>query len=142
MYSNYRVAASSIAVYFRPENDFASIRRLHVHIILFLDPGPVLTDISDVRMIPNHKATLYDGTTETTRGAKIKHYCSTKRLIPYSSGDSSFASGAGANPTLQWYWLVHFYTDLYDDEDVTIYFDVKIKYYTTLSRATSVPNES
>lgn len=142
MYSNYRVASSSIRVYFRPEESFKSISRLHAFIIPLLDPGPVLTDISDVRMIPNHKATVYDGSTESTRGAKLKHYMSTKHLVPYSATSSGLASGYNANPTLMWYWLVYFYTDIYDDEEVDIYFDVKIRYYTSLTRATNIPNES
>lgn len=142
MYSNYRVASSAIRIYFRPEEDYKSISRLHAFIIPLLDPGPVLTDISDVRMIPNHKATVYDGSTESTRGAKLKHYMSTKHLVPYSPSTSGFASGYTNNPTLNWYWIVMFYTDIYDDEEVDIYFDVKIRYYTSLTRATNVPNES
>lgn len=141
LYTNFRVTSSAISVYFRPEETYAKMRRLHAMIIP-LRSAPVLTDISDVRMIPNHKETTYDGETESTKGAKMKHYMSTKRIIPeVTSGDLALSGTYAGNPTTVWLWLVYFYTDTYDDEEIDIYFDVKIKYYTILSR-TGVPNES
>lgn len=142
MYSNYRVASSAIRVYFRPAEEYRNISRLHAFIIPFLSASPTLTDVSDVRMIPNHRETTYDGANESTKGAKMKHYISTKRLIPYSAADQGFAGNTAGNPTLNWYWIVLFYTDVYDDDVVDIYFDVKIRYYTSLTRASSVPDES
>lgn len=101
-----------------------------------------MTDISDVRMLPMRVETTYDGAQETTKGAKMKNYCSTRRVFNEgSSADFGFTSAYSTNPSGTWYWLVHFYTDVYDDEEVDIYFDVKIKYYTILSRG-DMPNES
>lgn len=93
-------------------------------------------------MIPYAKETTYDGLTETTRGAKHKHYLSSKQLYPeFSTGDYGFCGSYLAVPAYQWYWIVLFYTDVYDDEEVDIYFDVKIKYYTILAKG-GVTNES
>lgn len=142
MYTNYRVTSSSISVYFRPESTYANMRRLHAMIIPMVSSTPVLTDISDVRNIPYHKETTYDGVTESTKGAKMKHYHSTKRAVPiYNPNDFDFSAAYTANPLLAWHWIVFFYAEEFDDEEVDIYFDVKIKYYTILTRY-GVPNES
>lgn len=140
---NFICPASSISVYFRPEETYASIRRLHVHVIPMRSSTPILTDISDVRVIPLRKATTYDGNTESTKGALIKNYCSTKRLLMLSSNDGACEGSYSGNPANNgsWYWIVHFYTDVYDDEEVDIYFDVKIKYYTRINRSNQ-PDES
>lgn len=103
---------------------------------------PILTDVSDVRNIPMRVETTYDGVTESTKGAKCKHYCTTRRVFPEaSSKDFGFTAGYSTVPVGSWYWIVLFYTEEYDDEDIDIYFDVKIKYYTVMSRS-DVPNES
>lgn len=142
LYTYYRCPSSSIRVYFRAEETYASIRRLHAFLIPMRIPNPVLTDISDVRNIPLRIETTYDGETESTKGAKMKHYCSTRKIFTEgTSTDFGFTSGYATVPSGQWYWIVHFYTDVYDTEEVDIYFDVKIKYYTILSRS-DVPNES
>lgn len=142
LYAYYRAPASSIKIYFRAEETYASIRRLHAFIVPLRIPNPVMTDISDVRMLSFHVGTTYDGATETTRGAVMKHYISTRKIFNEgSTNDFGFTGSYNSNPSGQWYWIVHFYTDVYDDEEVDIYFDVKIKYYTVLSRA-DVPNES
>jgi len=93
-----------------------------------------MTDISDVRMMPLRRATTYDGETESTKGAFVGNYSSTKRVCNVASNDTDAEGSYAGVGTLQWYWLVHFYTDVYDDEEVDIYFDVKISYYTLLSR--------
>lgn len=142
MYNFYRVASSSIKVYFRPEETYAGIRRLHVSVIPMRINNPIMTDISDVRMLPFQRSTAYDGATETTKGCIIKNYMSSGRLLTEaSSKDFGYSAAYTGNPTGLWYWIVHFYTDVYDDEEVDIYFDVKIKYYTLLSRS-GMPNES
>lgn len=140
---NFVCPASSIRVYFRPEATYADIRRLHVSVIPSRGYNPTMTDISDVRMMPFRKSTTYDGSTESTRGAQISNYCSTKRLINLSSNDGACEGSYAGNPASNgaWYWIVHFYTDVYIDEEVDIFFDVKIKYYTRLNR-TNPPDES
>lgn len=118
------------------------MRRLHVFVFPFRSVNPVLTDVSDMRMIPKRKETVYDGLTETTRGCKIKHYSGTKFIYgDATANDASFEGTYAANPAAGWYWIVCFYTDVFDDEEVDIYFDVKIKYYCKLVRS-GVPNES
>lgn len=141
-FTNFRVTASSIRIYFRPESTYASMRRLHAMIIPTAGPAMALSDISDARMMPYHKETTYDGLTETTKGAKLKHYMSSQRFIPdYSSKDRDYTGLYNGNPGIVWYWTVYFYTEEFDDEEVDIYFDVKINYYTSLTRF-SVPQES
>lgn len=142
MYSNYRVTASAIRAYFRPESTYADVRRLHAFILPYNDSAPVLSDISDTRMMPQSRETVYDGATESTKGAKLKHYMSTQKINPvYTSADAGNQAAYSANPTNVWFWLIIFYLEEYDDEEVDIYFDVKIKYYSILQRS-FVPNES
>lgn len=101
-----------------------------------------MTDVSDVRNIPKRVETTYDGNNESTKGAKVKSYASTTNVFGEGlSGDYGFTSSYSSNPSGTWYWIVHFYTDVYDDEEVDIYFDVKIKYYSVITRG-DVPNES
>lgn len=142
MYTNYRVTASAIRVYFRPDAANSTIRRLHAVLMPFASNSPTLLDISDVRMIPYHKETTYDGLTETTRGARLKHYMTMQKFVPtYKTTESSYQA-AGGNPTLGWYWIVYFYTDeLSGAASMDVVFDVKIKYYAIVSRY-SVPDES
>lgn len=141
LYTNFAAKSSSIKVYFQIEPDYANLRRLHAFIIPLRQVAPLLTDISDVRMIPGAIETTYDGETESTRGAKMKHYMSTRRLFRESSSvDVSMAGTYSANPSTQWFWIVHFYTDQVT-EDLVVNFDVKIKFYTVLTR-TSQPDES
>lgn len=141
MYANYSTPASSIRVYFRVEPLYATVRRLHAAIIPLRSAAPVLTDPADVRMIPNSRHTTYDGLVEGTKGAKMINYMSSRKLIQASSTSTSYEGSYAGNPGTIWYWLVYFYADDYDDEEVDIYFDVKIKYYTLLARG-DVPNES
>lgn len=142
-YSNFICPASKIAIFFRPEETYAGIRRLHARVIACRGYNPVMTDISDVRQMPLQRATCYDGITESTNGARLSHYCTTRRVCNIKSNDVSCEGSYNGNVSgsAAWYWLVHFYTDVYDDEEVDIYFDVRIKYYTLLSR-NAPPNES
>lgn len=142
-YSNFICPASKIGIYFRPEETYASIRRLHARVIACRGYAPVMTDISDVRMMPLQKATCYDGGTESTKGARLSHYCTTRKVCNLQPNDAGCEGSYNGNVSgaAAWYWLVHFYTDVYDDEEVDIYFDVKISYYTLLSR-NAPPNES
>jgi len=143
MFTNFNARSSSIRVYFRPEELFANIRRLHCFVFPLRVASITTTDPSDVRMIPNCKETTYDGSCESTRGAKMKHYSSVKRVITETSASENAYSGSYAgNPATSWYWYVLFYTDAVDDDlDVTVYFDIKIKYYTQFSRGIT-PDES
>lgn len=141
MYSNYNCPASSIRVYFRLEPTYATVRRLHAAVIPLRDAAPVLTDPADVRMIPKGRHTTYDGLVEGTRGAKLMNYTSSRGLIQATNMSTGYEGSYVGNPATTWYWIVYFYADDYDDEEVDIYFDVKIKYYTLLSRG-GVPNES
>jgi len=141
LYTNFRAPASKISVYFRPELTYGSMRRLQVTVIPMRTATPIMTDISDVRNTPLRKVQMYDGTTETTRSAKITSYSSIRKVTMVSPGDISWEGSYAGNPSAGWYWIVHFYATGYDDEEIDIYFDVKIKYYTTLTRG-DTPNES
>lgn len=141
-FSNYICRASKISVYFRPEAAHADIRRLHVSVCACRDYAPVMTDISDVRMMPLRKATCYDGNTEGTKGAILSLYATTKRVCWVQGNDYSAEGSYSAPPGIGWYWIVHFYTDVFTSaEELDVYFDVKIKYYTALSRGKE-PEES
>lgn len=141
MFVNYRVAASSIKVYFYPESIIGALRRIHCVVFPFRDDNPVISDLSDVRMIPYHKETTYDAQTENTRGCRNGGYMTTRRIYSeITPKDFNFSSTYNNNPTLGWFWIVLFKVD--DDvDDVDIYFDVKIKYYTSVTRY-GQPNES
>jgi len=103
-----------------------------------------ITDISDLRMAPMHKETMYDNVTETTKGAKLVSYCTTRRLYndsPVIQG-TNVAYNAVPGAAYGWYWQIVFTVDgTNDDLDFYVYFDVKIKYYTTVSRS-DAPQES
>lgn len=143
LYTNYNVKSSSIRVYFHPEADYSSIRRLHAMLIPTRQPSLIITDPSDLRMMPFAQETTYDGETESTKGAKMKSYASARKVIPeFSSADFTFSSTYNGVPSSQWYWHVIFWTDMYSgEEQLNVIFDVKIRYYTILSRS-NVPNES
>lgn len=143
LYTNYHTKSSSIRVYFHPEAGYADIRRLHAMLIPTRQSSLILTDPSDLRMMPYAIETTYDGETESTKGAKMKHYASARKVIPEFNSDSyAYSSVYNGTPTSQWYWHVIFWTDMYSgSEQINVIFDVKIKYYTVLSRS-NVPNES
>jgi len=143
LYTNYATKSSSIRVYFHPEENYSSIRRLHCMLIPSRQGSLVLSDPSDLRMIPFATETTYDGETESTKGAKAKHYTSTRKVISEFTANSAAYSGLySGTPSTQWYWHVIFFTDLYSgSEQINILFDVKIRYYTVLARG-NLPNES
>jgi len=143
LYTAYNCFASSIKVYFYMEPTYSSIRRLHCLLFPLRFNSPTTTDIADVRMVPFVKETTYDGVTESTRGCKIGHYLPIKRMYPeVSTMDTQFNAAYTASPGNRFYWILLFYTTDYDDEEVDVYFDVKIKYYARGTRATDLPNES
>jgi len=141
LFSNYICPASKIAIFFHPEETYANMRRLNVSVMAMRSPQPTLTDISDVRMIPLRSSTMYDGETESTKGARLQKYSTTRQVCGVVPTDYSAEGAYNSSPGIGWYWIVHFYTDTYDDEEIDIYFDVKITYYTMLSRGNQ-PNES
>jgi len=137
-YTNYRVGGSSCKVYFRPG---AEIRRLHVILIPMRIANPLILDVNDIRMTPNHKETTYDSAQESTRGAKLSHYCSLKRLCSeFAAADADTSGYYTGNPSLMFYWCLFFVADGIV-ATTSVYFDVVIKYYTKLSR-TAEPDDS
>lgn len=143
LYTNYHTKSSSIRIYFHPETNYAGIRRLHAMLIPTRQGSLLLTDPSDLRMMPFAKETTYDGETESTRGAKMKSYSSGSKIYPeFGSNSYSYSAVYNGTPGSPWYWHVIFWTDLYSgSEQINVIFDVKIKYYTIVSRS-NVPNES
>lgn len=145
MFNTYRCMSSSIKIYFRAGTNAETVRRLSCIVFPFkASASPSVTDISDLRMIPNHKETMYDNVTETTRSSHIKNYMSTKRMFrdtPLISMANA-AYNAAPSAAYSFYWIVVFTVDgVNDDTDFYVYFDAKIKYYTQVARA-DVPNES
>lgn len=118
------------------------MRRLHVFIIPSRYSGLSSGDVSDVRMMPYCKETVYDGTTESTRGANVKHFLSASQLHrEYASNSNVFSGSYNSNPSVTQFWIVLIYTEGYTNEEIDVYFDVKLKYYSILTRSTE-PNES
>lgn len=143
LYTVYNCYSSSIKVYFYVEQTYASVRRLHCLLFPFRSATPTVTDISDLRMVPYVKETTYDGANESTRGCKISHYKSSRAMFPdVTTRDANFNAAYTTNPGIRWYWILLFHTTDYDDEEIDVYFDVKIKYYTQVVRGSDVPNES
>lgn len=143
LYRNYNCHSSSIKIYFYVEPTYANVRRLHCFIFPFRTSTPTTTDIADVRMTPYVKETAYDGANESTRGCKMSHYQSMRRMYPeITVRDSGCSAAYTTSPGTRFYWIVLFYTTDYDDEEIDVYFDAKIKYYTKVSRGSELPNES
>lgn len=143
-YSTYACPASACRIYFRAGTNTEDVRRISAILVPVKTTSYATTDISDLRMAPYHKETMYDNVTETTRGAKLKNYCSTKRLFTDSKviQGNNVAYNAAPSGAYSWYWQIIFTVDgTNDDLDFYVYFDVKIAYYTMVSRA-ELPNES
>lgn len=142
MFYKYNAFASSIKVYVRL-NSPDSARRLHIFVFPWTLDTILTNDVSDIRMIPYHKETVYDSANESTRGAMVKNYQSTRRIYKTQNPrDVGFSPDYNANPTYIWYWIVLFQSDEFTEENFNVYFDVKIKYYTEVSRSNAEPNES
>lgn len=74
---------------------------------------------------------------DTSRRWKLTNYATSKaNLIPGSPTDIEWYGTESTNPNRQWYWYVYF--DGNDmGKDITVNYDVYIKYYTRLvDRAT------
>lgn len=138
LYTLFRITASSIKVFFRPES---AVRRLHAVVFPFRVANPTVSDISDVRMIPDHKETTYDSEQESTRGARLTHYTTTQHMYHEMTAKDGSLAAFNTNPSSVWFWIVYFYVDEFTNEELDVFFDVRIKYYTKLAR-TEVPNES
>lgn len=143
LYTNYHTKSSSIRVYFHPNQAYADIRRLHAMLIPTRQYSFNVNDPSDLRMMPFAQETTYDGETESTKGAKMKAYASSRKVIPEFNQDSySYSAVYNGTPSSQWYWHVIFWTDMYTSSEAPeIIFDVKIRYYTICSRS-NLPQES
>ena len=144
MFNKYRTLASSISVYFYPVMPDGYVTR-RLHALVWPWPTSTITDldIADYRLIPYHKETTYDSVTESTKGARMKNYMSTKQLFKeVSTTDPGFSAFYNNVPGYEWFWVVLFYNDEFSNVDFDVKFDVKIRYYTKASRTGGMPNES
>lgn len=138
MFTRFNVPASSIKVFFRPAEP---LRRLHAIVIPWGASSVTANDIADIRMIPYHRETTYDSVTESTKGAVIGNYSKTTQVFSeMNNKDTSFSGTYSASPSYLWYWIIIFTSD--EAVETDIYFDVKLKYYTKVSRSSGQPNES
>lgn len=136
---SYRVTASSIAVNWCITSEAAS--EVKCYVIPYRNTVFDYTDESDLRTIPYCRWKQTDKTAGQTQKNWIQAYCTTRALHRnMTAKDSIFTSGSGTNPTGAWYWHVIFDTSTVS-EAVTISYDIKIKYYSILSRYKDV-NES
>lgn len=139
----FRVTASSIKIYFRMDPEYSNTRRLHCSVIPWRGTSITTLDPSDVRAINLQKETTYDGVTESTKGAQIKHYATNRMVFrDYPSNEYLLNGSYAGNPSLGWFWVIRFYADdVFDESSLYILFDVKIKYYTVISNR-GEPDES
>jgi len=141
MFSEYNCYSSSIKVYVGWLDSSQPVRRLHCIVFPWGASNPTVSDISDIRMIPGRREIVYDYSNETTKGAQISNYSSTRRMFSnVSPNDQDYGAAYNASPSKLWYWVIMFYSQ--STSTIDVYFDVKIKYYTKVTRATSKPNES
>lgn len=136
LYENYVCKASSIKIYYfaRVEDDATEIPKINVRVFPHRDAGISINDPGQWSQFRNARAKCITGDSDSDK-LHIKNYSSIKVHYPdMTPKDNNFAATMTANPNFQWFWHVVF-EDYNWGIDVTIYYDVKITYYTILTRS-------
>lgn len=97
-------------------------------------------EFEDLARLPYSKRRVIESSNDTKN--ILTCYASTKKMIP-DAGDLSggyYSASYNANPPLQWFWHIRQDSTEFQN-DVTVYYDVKITYYCKLMKVDSV-NES
>lgn len=147
-FGKYTVYGSKITVYPHiyttgaPPQNTSGSSAVRLIVFPFTDPTTAYSSYSDVCQIPRHRARCIENADDAGGNNILKSYCSTKFLYPNSPGlqDEGFSALYNANPVNGWFWQVIMDSTLYTN-DITGYFDIKIVYYTKLTKYQNV-NES
>lgn len=134
-YNRYRVAASKITVYLATSTATATCPEIRIYLVPSEMTVITPRDPSDITQIVLAKQTKMG--TNTNRGSSVKfsHYCTTKMVLGKArAADADSSSVYNNTPTDQWYWHVIVDNSNWAAE-TSIKFDVKIKYYTILTKA-------
>lgn len=143
LYGAYRVAASSITVNWVISSPIGAGtgEQVKCYVIPFRDTVISYKDNADLRTIPFCRYKIGSIAEGQSQRNWVKGYCSGKKIARYESWtDPSKLAGVTQNPASVWYWHVIFDTATIG-KACTIYFDVKIKYYSVMQRAQNI-NES
>lgn len=138
-YNYYTVMSSKITVYATVTNTAAGtvsdIPKVRMAVFPSHLSAPIIPTIAEIDVQPGCKKLNISG--DTSRRWKLTSYQTSKHnLIPGSPTDIEWYGTESTNPNRQWYWYL--YIDGSDmAKDVTVNFDIYIKYYTRLvDRAT------
>lgn len=137
----YQVYASKITVYPHlytaelPEAD--AIGNYCVRISLYPSRSPTITykEFEDLNQIPYCTRRLIESSNDVNKANILSKYCSTRMVLPDALNLASYGYEAAynADPVLPWFWNVTM-DSIEFANDVSGYFDVKIKYYVMLVR--------
>lgn len=99
-------------------------------------------EYEDLCRIPWFRSRSIENTEDAGGNNILKQYVSTRKMFPEAGGlqDENFGALYSANPATTWYWHVLADTTLFS-QPVSVYFDVKIKYYVRLTKVQDL-NES
>jgi len=135
LFTQYRVTSSKITIYFNTDAYEDACPAIKAYIIPQLTDTLAYQDPSDLGRSKFCKQVVWNQG-DDTRKLKIKNFCKSKWMRPtVSISDNNQIAVYDANPNLQWYWLVIFdTTDWAPETDPSIQYDVKIVYYTQLTK--------
>lgn len=138
LFQYYNVYASKITVYITAGVLTESLRCM---LIATRDITPSYYDESDLSTYPFKRSFILDSDATPTRRRKLKMYMSCrKQFRNVTCKDNVFSAAYNSNPNFEWYWLIYFFNKS-DTAEMSVYFDVKIKYYARLIRTDTI-NES
>lgn len=139
IYNFYRVYASKITIYPRVQMNATTNWSLRV-CVFPSKQGVTYTEFEDVCQIPGASYASFNSITNGK--PKLKSYMSMKKLWGAPPIGSDFMAGYNANPSQISYWTVLADSSgMSTPAQVTGVFDVRITYYTELTRGDNV-NES
>lgn len=141
-FQRYQVYSSKITIYPHPT---AALAATPVTWIIFpwrTSAPPTYSDKDDIMRIPYARALVWRSADNAGR-TSLSNYCSYRKLFPERSDGVTVATTAalsGSNPADMWYWYVYMDSSS-PPVEIALTFDVKIKYYTRLSKNDDI-NES
>lgn len=143
-FMNYWVTASKITVYpstrqaVTGESGQPGIKGV---IVPYYDDALPYTEFTDVIRMPGARAIQFNADSLAEPGGNsISSYFSTRGIYGSQFRAEGCTANAGSNPANVWYWHVLFFRGPWQ-EDFSVNFDVKITYYTVLSKTEQL-NES
>lgn len=139
LYQLYKVYASKITVYATLKQPAEStVESATITVYPTIEGAVTYDDIPDVRRMPKSKS--INLSVSSKQIGQLSNYATTSFIYPNMTSDSGLRAQYNANPSNTWRWIVHGSSQR-ESQPAKIYFDVRIEYYTILSRNTGI-NES